>query len=198
MSTLVMWNLMSLDGFFQGVRDWDLGWHGLIVDEEFRQIAIDQLRSADRLIFGRVTYQGMAAHWQTATDEIAKLMNALPKFVFSRTMPPPQWANTTLIRENAASEVRKLKRIGDGLSLVFGSAHLCETLMTENLFDEYRVLIAPVILGSGKPLFGRGTRQQALTLLEARKLNSGGIILRYRPANSQPDVGGANPERAKA
>jgi len=181
MSKLVMWNVISLDGFFQGTKDWDLGWHQLILDEEFERFAIEQLLSADRLLFGRVTFEGMAAYWPTATGETAELMNRLPKFVFTHTLAGPQWANTTVVKNNAAAEVEKLKRVGDGNSFVFGSANLSETLMAEGLFDEYRLLVAPVILGNGKTLFGRGLPQQRLKLLDARHLESGGAILRYEP-----------------
>jgi dihydrofolate reductase len=123
----------------------------------------------------------MAGYWPKATGAIAELMNDLPKFVFSRTLPPPQWDNTTLVTSDAATEVRKLKRAGDRNSLVFGSANLSETLMAEGLFDEYRLLITPVILGSGKSLFGRSLPRQKLKLLDMRQLASGGVILRYEP-----------------
>jgi dihydrofolate reductase len=182
MSRLVMFNLISLDGYFQGAKNWELDWHLPIVDAEFERLAIEQLQSADRLIFGRVTYEGMAAHWTTASGEIAKLMNSLPKVVFSRTLKEAAWANTTLVGGDAAAEVRKLKGIGKGNSFVFGSAKLSETLISEGLFDEYRVMVTPVVLGSGQPLFGRGLPRRKLKLTDVRRLGSGGVILRYEPS----------------
>jgi len=176
-----MWNLVSLDGFFQGEKDWQLDWHLLVVDNEFRRIAADQLRSADRLLFGRVTYEGMAAYWSTAQDEIADLMNGIEKIVFSRTMTSAGWNNTRLVKEDAVAEVKKLKAGGGKESLVFGSAQLSETFIANGLFDEYRVLLTPVILGTGSPLFGRGLSRRDLKLLETRPLASGGVILRYEP-----------------
>ena len=184
MSKLVMWNLISLDGLFQGEKDWELDWHHSVLDEEFERFAIEQLRSADRLMFGCVTYEGMAAYWPTATGEVARLMNELPKVVFSTTMAQPEWANTTVVKKNVTAEVQKLKRSGEGTTLVFGSANLSKTLMAEGLFDEYRILVTPVILGNGKPLFGRGLPRQKLKLLDVRPLKSGGAILRYEPVRS--------------
>src|ERR1700688_129764 len=113
MSRLIMWNLLTLDGFFEGAKTWELDWHQYVWGEELEQLSIEQLRSADRLLFGRVTYEGMAAHWQTAQGEVADLMNNLPKVVFSRTLERPQWASTRLVKDNAVAEVLELKRQGE-------------------------------------------------------------------------------------
>jgi dihydrofolate reductase len=112
-------------------------------------------------------------------------MNGLPKVVFSRTLGQPDWANTTLVKDNAAIAVLDLKRQGDRNMFVFGSAQLSTTFVNEGLFDEYRVVVVPVVLGSGSPLFGRNVNRQRLDLLESRPLSSGGVILRYVPARSQ-------------
>jgi dihydrofolate reductase len=184
MSRLIMWNLLTLDGFFEGAKSWELDWHQYVWGEELEQLSIEQLRSADRLLFGRVTYEGMAAHWQTAQGEVADLMNNLPKVVFSRTLERPQWANTRLVKDNAVAEVLELKRQGEKNMFVFGSAGLCATLMNHGLFDEYRLALTPAVLGIGKPLFGRGLSRLRLKLLEARPLSSGCVILRYEPDHS--------------
>ena len=176
-----MWNLITLDGYFEGAKPWDLAFHHTVWGEELERLSIEQLRGADRLIFGRATYEGMAAHWQTAQGEVADWMNRLPKVVFSRTLQRAEWTNTTLVKGDAAAAVRELKRQGDGTSLVFGSAGLSATLIAHDRFDEYRLGVAPVILGSGTPLFGRGLATKKLRLLEARALGSGGVILRYEP-----------------
>jgi dihydrofolate reductase len=176
-----MWNLLTLDGYFEGGKSWELDWHNDVWGEELERLSLDQLHSADMLLFGRITYEGMAAYWQTAEGEIAELMNSLPKVVFSRTLRAAGWANTTLMPEPAGPAVLKLKGQGDGNMLVFGSGNLSATFLREGLFDELRLLIAPVILGDGNPLFGHGLGRQGLQLLEAKQLASGAVILRYAP-----------------
>jgi len=181
MRKLIMWNLITLDGYFEGAKKWDLDWHTEVWDEELERLTIDQLRSADMLVFGRTTYEGMAAYWRTAKGEIADFMNNLPKVVFSGTLKTADWANTTLINDQAVPAVSKLKQQGDGNMFVFGSGNLSATFICEGLFDEYRLLIAPVILENGNPLFGHGLSRQRLKLLESKQLASGGVILRYAP-----------------
>jgi len=181
MRKLIMWNLLTLDGYFEGARSWELDWPNEVWGEELERFSADQLRSADMLLFGRITYEGMAAYWRTAEGEVADLMNSLPKVVFSRTLRAAGWANTTLINDDAAAAVLKLKQQGAGNMFVFGSGNLSATFIREGLFDEYRLVIAPVILGDGNALFGRGLPRQALKLLESRQLASGGVLLRYAP-----------------
>lgn len=179
MRKLIMWNLITLDGYFEGATHWDLPWHERLWGEELERFSIDQLQTADMLVFGRVTYEGMAAYWQTATGAVADYMNSLPKVVCSRTLEATGWNNTTLVKQDAAAEVAKLKEGGNGNMFVFGSANLSKTLMNEKLFDEYRIGIAPFIHGSGRHLFAEGSRPDELQLLEARKLSTGCLILRY-------------------
>lgn len=179
MGKLIMWNLVTLDGYFEGAKSWDLAWHQDVWGEELEQLSIQQLRSADRLLFGRVTYEGMAAYWQTAQGEVADLINTIPKIVFSRTLERPDWANTTLVKEDAAGAVRELKKQSDRDMFVFGSANLSETFMNDDLFDEYRLAITSVVLGIGRPLFSTTLSRRTLKLLEARPLTTGCVILRY-------------------
>jgi dihydrofolate reductase len=181
MKKLVMWNLLTLDGYFEGARSWDLDWHNDVWDDELERFSLDQLRTADMLLFGRITYEGMAAHWPASEGQVADLMNNLPKVVFSRTLKAADWANTSLVNDHAVDAVRELKEQGAGNMFVFGSGNLSATFIREGLFDEYRLLIAPVILGSGNSLFGHGLGRQTLKLLESRLLASGGVILRYSP-----------------
>lgn len=185
MSKLIMWNLLSLDGYFEGGKSWDLDWHPYIWGEELERFSLEQLRTADRLVFGRITYEGMAAYWQTATGEIAGFMNRLPKVVFSRTLKRADWVNTRLAEGDFVAEIQELKRQGDGNMFVFGSANLSAALMEHGLFDEYRLALAPVLLGRGRALFGSCSSRQSLKLLEARSLSNGGVILRYEPHRSQ-------------
>ena len=131
------------------------------------------------LVFGRVTYQGMASYWRTAEGEVAGYMNSLPKLVCSRTLRTADWNNTTIAKD-AGAAIAELKRQGDGDIFVFGSANLAETLMAANLFDEYRIGIVPVVAGAGRRLFSDGRKQQLLKLLEARPLSTGCVIVRYQ------------------
>ena len=175
-----MWNLITLDGYFEGTKSWELPWHEQVWGEELERFSLDQLQSADMLVFGRVTYEGMAAYWQTARGAIADYMNSLPKVVCSRTLQAADW-NNTLVKHDAAKELAKLKQQGNGNMFVFGSANLSKTLMDERLFDEYRLGIAPVIYGNGRLLFSAGlSRPDWLRLLESRQLSTGCLILRYQ------------------
>jgi dihydrofolate reductase len=179
MAKLIMWNIISLDGYFEGTRNWDLSFHNTIWGEELEKLSIEQLHSASCLVFGRVTYEGMFAYWIKEKGEIADLMNAVPKLVFSRTLKSAEWNNTTLIRENASAEMKKRKERSDKDMFVFGSANLSETFIDDDLFDEYRIGVAPVIAGSGRPLFRQGLASKKLNLLSARQLSTGGVVLMY-------------------
>jgi dihydrofolate reductase len=176
-----MWNLLTLDGFFEGPKSWDLDFHQYVWGEELKRLSLEQLRSANALLFGRVTYEGMAKYWQVAKGEDADFMNSLPKVVFSRTLERADWANTKLVKGNLVGEIQELKRQGQGNIFVFGSADLSAGLEVQGLFDEYRLALVPVLLGRGKPLFGPGLSRLRLKLLEARSLSSGCVILRYEP-----------------
>lgn len=186
MSKLIMWNLMTLDGMFEGARPWDLGWHEYAWGDELERFSLEQGREAEALLFGRRTYEGMAAHWATATGEIADFMNALPKYVFSRTLERADWAHSTLVKEEAAKAVARLKeRPGKDL-FVFGSADLSATLIRHGLFDEFRIGLVPVTLGEGSPLFKPGSEPLRLRLLQSRPLGERCLLLRYQPAAVAP------------
>jgi len=180
-SKLILWNLLPLDGFFEGERRWELEWHRYALGEEFDRFALEQLRSADKILFGRVTSEGMAAFWPTAHGEIARLINSLPKMVFSRSLTSGGWVETTLGKDDAAATVATLKREGTRNLLVFGGATLTASLMDAALCDEYRFGITPIILGRRRPFFPDGMNRLGLRLLESRVLSSGSVILRYEP-----------------
>jgi dihydrofolate reductase len=179
MRKLIMWNIITLDGYFEGNQNWDLSFHTAVWGQELEKLSIEQLHSAGYLVFGRITYEGMAAYWTKEEGEVADLMNKTPKLVFSKTLKSANWNNTTLISENAVDEIRKLK-VKDGKDMyVFGSANLSETFMDSDLFDEYRIGIAPIILGSGRPLFRQGISPKNISLLSTHQLLTGGVILKY-------------------
>ena len=177
-----MWNIITLDGYFEGNTNWELPFHERIWGPELEEKSIDQLNRADYLVFGRVTYAGMAAYWGNAEGQIAEMMNSLPKIVFSRTLISADWNNSTLIRGNAPEEVARLKAEGNNDMYVFGSANLSETLIRSSLFDEYRIGIAPVLLGQGRHLFSENL-QANLDLKNVEQLSNGGVILTYIPHN---------------
>jgi dihydrofolate reductase len=180
MRRLIMWNMVTLDGFFEGTQSWEIDWH--VWGDDLEQLSLEQLRSADMLLFGRLTYQGMAGFWQTATGEVAELMNSIPKVVFSRTLESADWDNSRLVKTNAEQEVARLKQQPGKDLFIFGSADFSSALMKAGLIDEYRLGLNPILLGGGNPLFKPMPERMRMKLLEARPLESGCLILRYQPA----------------
>jgi dihydrofolate reductase len=179
MRKLIMWNLMSLDGFIEG-PDRDISWHNDVWGPELEQLSVEQGKEIGALLFGRVTYDLMAGYWPTAKKSaIADYMNALPKYVFSRSLKDADWPNTTLLTGDPAAEVAKLKRADGKAIFVFGSADLSSHLLP--LFDEFRIGIVPLLLGSGSPLFRKPKEQAKLTLLSADRHSTGVVVLRYAP-----------------
>jgi dihydrofolate reductase len=178
MRKLIMWNVISLDGCFEGEKAWDLDFHDLAWGKELEDFSIEQLKSADMIIYGEKTYKGMADFWSKADGETAEYMNKIAKVVCSKTLQVADWNNTKIVRD-AVAELPKMKKEDDGNMFVFGSGILSESLMKADLFDEYRLCVAPVFLGKGRRLFSEGLPNQKLKLLEARPLQTGGVILRY-------------------
>lgn len=176
--------MTTLDGFFEGPNQ-DISWHN--VDEEFNEFAIDQLNETGTLLFGRITYQGMASYWPTDAaihddPEVAGLMNSLSKIVFSRTLDKPEWNNSRLVKNNVVEEVSKLKQQPGKDIAIFGSSDLAVTLAEQGLIDEYRIIVNPLFLGGGTPLL-KGIKEKVnLKLLNARIFKSGNVLLYYAPA----------------
>ena len=179
MSKLIMWNIITLYGYFEGEKNWELSFLEIVWGSEMEHFCLEQLDSTDYLIFGRTTYEGMAAYWKTAQGKIADYMNNLPKIVCSRTLNSVDWNNSILIKENVGDEIAKLKAKAHKDMYVFGSANLSETLIKENLFDEYRICIAPVITGKGRYLFPQGLPERKLSLISSQPLMTAGVILKY-------------------
>lgn len=184
MRKIILFNMVTLDGFFAGLNG-EIDWHQ--VDEEFNDFAVDQLNKAGGFLFGRVTYDLMASYWPTpeaVQDDpgVAGKMNALPKYVFSRTLARVDWNNSHLIQGDAAGEAAKLKQQAGGDLLLFGSATLAAALTAKNLIDEYRLMVNPVILGRGRPLFQNIQERHNLKLLEKRSFQNGNVLLCYGTA----------------
>jgi dihydrofolate reductase len=179
MRKLLVSNVMSLDGFFEGSRQ-EIDWFPR--DEEFFLYARRMLRSVDTILFGRKTYEHMAAYWPSAPpDEIAEKMNGLAKIVFSSSMTTAAWHNSTLVSGDAAQEVARLKQSPGGDMVILGSAKLASSLLRAGLIDEYRVILSPIILGSGTPLFADIREKLPLSLHEIERLSSGVLVLYYWP-----------------
>lgn len=175
--------LTSLDGYFEG-PDKDITWHN--VDEEFNEFAIEQLNSVDTLIFGRVTYEMMASYWPTpaavSNDPIvAGKMNSLPKIVYSKSLSGVNWQNTRLIRDNFVEETLKLKQAPGRDLIIFGSSDLAVTFIEHGLIDEFRIMVNPVVLGDGKPLFKGLNDKLQLKLLKTKTFNAGNVLMYYSP-----------------
>jgi len=180
----------TLDGFFEGPNK-ELDWHS--VDEEGKEYANDLLSNVDALLFGRVTYQLMADYWPAAATnhstsksdlEIADKMNNLPKIVFSTTLQEVKWNNSRLVKENIAEEISKMKQQSGKDMVIFGSGSIVSTFMQHGLIDEYRIIVNPVVLGNGNPLFKGINSKQNLKLLRTRVFSSGEVILYYEPVKT--------------
>jgi dihydrofolate reductase len=182
---VIVFMMTTPDGYFAGPEG-DIYWHN--VDEEFNEFANEQLNSVDTLIFGRVTYELMASYWPTpaaTTDDpiIAGQMNSLPKVVFSRTLDKAEWHNTRLIKDNVAEEVARLKEQPGKDLIIMGSSNLSASFINLGLIDEFRIMVNPVVLGDGKPLFKGIHDKLNLKLLKSRTFNSGNVLLYYQPAD---------------
>lgn len=183
MRKIIFQMMITVDGFFEGPNK-ELDWH--VVDEEFINYAIDLLNSVDTILFGRVTYQMMAAYWPTpaaiADDPIvAERMNNLPKIVFSPTLEKVEWQNSRLVTGNIAEIVAKLKQQPGKDMVIFGSSDLAVAFTKLGLIDEYRIIVNPVVLGSGKTLFKGFNDRLKLKLIETKTFSSGTVLLRYHP-----------------
>lgn len=186
MRKVFLFMMVTLDGFFEGPNQ-DISWHN--VDEEFNDFAINQLDELNMILFGRVTYEGMASFWPTPfaleNDPIvAEKMNTTPKIVVSRTLAKADWQNTRLVKENVAEEIAQLKQQPGKDIAIFGSSDLAVSLLQMGLLDELRIMVNPVVLGSGKSLFKGLHEQVKLKLLKTHQFKSGNVLLYYEPVIS--------------
>lgn len=181
MRRVVATEYVTLDGVMQ---DPGGGWSFPFWTEEAARFKFDELFSSDALLLGRVTYEGFAKAWPSMKDDagFADRMNSLPKYVVSRTLQEVSWNNSRLIKGNVAEEVSRLKQQPGQDILLAGSAALVQTLMQHDLIDEYRLMLHPIVVGSGKRLFGEGTDRKVLRLVETKTFSSGIVILSYQPA----------------
>jgi dihydrofolate reductase len=180
MRKLIMFNLVTIDGYFEGPNH-DISWHN--VDEEFNDFAHEQLELADLLIFGRITYELMASFWpsEMALKEdpvTAKYMNEINKIVVSKTLDKADWQNTTLIKDKIEDKVKELKEQEGKDIYIFGSSNLSVTLANAGLIDEYRIMLNPVFLGNGTSLL-KGVNKVNLKLVNLRQFKNGNVLHYY-------------------
>jgi dihydrofolate reductase len=183
MRKIILQMMVTLNGYYEGPNQ-EIDWHN--VDEEFNEYALDLLNTVDTLLFGRVTYQLMADYWPSASagrDDpiVAGKMNEAIKIVFSKTLPAVEWNNSRLVKDDIAQEISTLKQQPGKDMAVFGSSDLAVTLITLGLIDEYRIIVNPVILGDGKPLFKGLPGQVKLKFIKAQTFRSGNVALYYQP-----------------
>jgi dihydrofolate reductase len=179
MRRLVLQMSMSIDGYVAGKSGLD--WTG---DEHPDVTAwkVAKLQPAGTHIMGRVTYEQMAAHWPKATGAYAPLMNETPKVVFSRSLPSATWAKTSVARGDLVKEIAALKEQSGGEVVAHGGAAFVQSLSRYNLIDEYRLVIHPVALGDGLPLFANRARPMFLRLVEAHSFPDSIAIHVYQPS----------------
>ncbi len=182
MRTIYAFEMITLDGFYAGPND-EFDWPN--VDEEFFEWSLRQLDETDTLLFGRVTYEHMAAYWPTAPadDPTAQRMNSYPKVVVTRTLDKAEWNNSTLIKDNVADEIAALKAQPGKDIAVFGSFDLTVNLLEWGLLDELRVIVNPIVLGAGKSLFRTVRKRIGFTLVKTQAFASGNVLLTYVPAS---------------
>jgi dihydrofolate reductase len=184
MGNLIVTEFVSLDGVMEdpgGAEDFEHGGWTFEIDRgEGDKFKLDETMASDALLLGRRTYEGFAAAWPSREGEFADKFNSMPKYVVSSRLESPEWNNTTVLTGNVAEAVAKLKREQDGNIVVHGSAQLVQTLLEHDLVDELRLMLFPVVLGSGKRLFAQTTEKKPLSLAESRTVGDGVTILIYR------------------
>ena len=188
MRKIIVFNLITLDGFFAGPSG-ELDWHN--VDDEFQKWMHKRIQATPfgTLIFGRTTYELMANFWPTprarGQDPItANYMNTTPKIVYSKTMEKitdrPHWKNITVLYEIKPEEIHKLKSQQGRDIGIFGSGTIIQQFTNLGLIDEYQLLLNPIVLGAGKPMF-KDFKKMGLKVLEMRSFKNGNVLLRYEP-----------------
>ena len=190
MGRIVVTEFVSLDGVMEdpgGSENFAQGGWSFKISrgDEGDKFKLDETFASEALLLGRVTYEGFAEAWPSRDGEFADKFNNMPKYVISSTLAEPEWNNSTVLRGDLVEEVEKLKREQDGDIVVHGSAKLVQTLIEHDLVDELRLMVYPVVLGSGKRLFGETSDKKPLRLVESKVVGDGVSILIYRPAGEE-------------
>jgi dihydrofolate reductase len=187
---IVVTEFVSLDGVMEapgGGEDFKHGGWSFEVNrgDEGDKFKLDETMSSEALLLGRRTYEGFAAAWPSREGDFADKFNTMPKYVVSSTLENPEWNNSTVLKGDVAEEVAKLRQEQDGDIVVHGSARLVQTLVEHDLVDEFRLMVFPVVLGSGKRLFGETSDKKPLRLVDAKLVGDGVAILIYQPAGEK-------------
>jgi dihydrofolate reductase len=180
MRNIIATEYVTLDGVMHEPGEWS----GPFFNDEAAKFKYDELFASDALLLGRVTYEGFAKAWPTMTGagDFGERMNSLPKYVVSTTLHNPEWNNSHVIKANVVEEISKLKQEPGQDILLAGSGVLLHTLMENDLVDEYRLMLHPIVLGSGKRLFQNENQTKTLKLVETKPFSSGIVVLTYQPA----------------
>jgi dihydrofolate reductase len=187
MGRIVITEFVSLDGVVEdpgGSENFKYsGWSfEFSRGDEGSKFKLDETLASDAQLLGRITYEGFAAAWPPREGEFADKFNSMPKYVVSRTLTDPEWTNTTVLGGDLTDSVAMLKERHDGDIVVHGSVSVAQALIENDLVDELRLMVFPVILGQGKRLFGETSDKKALRLAESKTVGDGVTILIYRPA----------------
>jgi dihydrofolate reductase len=186
MRKLIVFNQVSMDGYFVDMNG-DMSWaHNVNKDKEWDAFVAANASGGGQLIFGRITYELMTSYWPTPfamqTDPIvAEGMNNLPKVVFSRTLDKASWNNTKLVKDGMAAEIRRMKNEPGNVMVIMGSGNIISQLTQERLIDEYQIVVIPVALGKGRTMFDGIKEKLSLKLTNTRTFGNGNVLLCYEP-----------------
>jgi dihydrofolate reductase len=186
MGRIVITEFVSLDGVMQAPGGEDFKHKNWSFEfdrgEGGNKFKLDETLDAEALLLGRVTYEGFAAVWPSRSGEFADKFNTMPKYVVSSTLKDPKWSNTTVLKSDPVEQVAKLRRELRGDIYVHGSCRLAQTLIEHDLFDQINLMVFPILLGTGKRLFGEMSDKKKLRLVDSKTVGDGVEILIYRPA----------------
>ena len=197
MGRIVVTEFVSLDGVLEDPGGGESFRHGgwsfeIERGDEGDKFKLDEALSADALLLGRVTYEGFADAWPKREGEFADKFNTMPKYVVSSTLEDPEWNNSTVLKGDLAEEVAKLRKEHEGDVVVHGSGQLVQALVEHDLVDELRLMVFPVVLGSGKRLFGDTSDKKRLRLVDSKTVGDGVAILTYEPAGVEAKGSGSS------
>jgi dihydrofolate reductase len=190
MGQIVVTEFVSLDGVMEdpgGAENFKHGGWSFKISrgDEGDKFKLDETFASEALLLGRVTYEGFAEAWPSRDGEFADKFNNMPKYVVSSTLSEPEWNNSTVLNGDVVEEVGKLRQELDGDIVVHGSAMLVQTLLEHDLVDQLRLMVFPVVLGSGKRLFGDTSDTKPLRLVDSKMVGDGVSILVYEPASNE-------------
>jgi dihydrofolate reductase len=182
MKKIIAFEWLSLDGFIAGPNE-ETDW--FVWDKEIEKFAKEFQTSIDTMLFGRTTYEVMAAYWPTEASasedkNITDFMNNASKIVFSKTLDKVEWNNSKLVREITPEEIEKIKEQAGKDIIIYGSGSIVSQLMKLGLLDEFQIMINPVVLGKGKPLFQNVEEKNKLNLLNTRVFKGGNVLLNFQ------------------